>query len=42
MKVVVAICILALVALSSAKPQAHPRGCIYVLGKCKFKLRLLT
>ncbi|CAB3233133.1 unnamed protein product [Arctia plantaginis] len=35
MKVLVAICVLALVALSSAKPQLHPRGCITVLRKCQ-------
>ncbi|CAB3224836.1 unnamed protein product [Arctia plantaginis] len=34
MKVLVAICVLTLVALSFAKPEGYSRGCIYILGRC--------
>ncbi|XP_075984580.1 uncharacterized protein LOC142982119 [Anticarsia gemmatalis] len=34
MKVVIALCVLTFVSFASATPQAYPRGCIYVLGKC--------
>ncbi|CAB3233129.1 unnamed protein product [Arctia plantaginis] len=35
MKFAIALCILAIIAMSSAKPQEHSRGCIYILGKCQ-------
>ncbi|XP_035452630.2 uncharacterized protein LOC118277799 isoform X2 [Spodoptera frugiperda] len=34
MKVIVALCVLSLVALATCSTNLHPRGCIYIMGRC--------